>query len=357
MNKGGFDVVIGNPPYRELRTVTEYSIRGFSCIATGNLYSVVMERCIQLSRSEARVGQIVPVSSISTKAHKLLQDIVFGYSGYFSSYDDRPSRLFDGLQHVRLAIHLIRRATTPPPSCHVTEYHRWYSSERKTLFSLLSYQQIERHYLDGCLPKISRQVENSILHKVWGDRTPLQVWPNVGRYAVYYSRKIGNFLQALNFVPEVYDGKGNARNPTELKQLRFSSDVHAALVVCLLNSSLFRWFVNVFSDCRHLNKREIDGFRIDIGRALSDDGAGSFWLDISERLTAQLRDTAEHRTMNFKHDRLRVQCIIPKFSKSIIDEVDRALARHYGFTDEELDFVMNYDIKYRMGTLVGRHEP
>ena len=36
-------------------------------------------------------------------------------------------------------------------------------------------------------------------------------------------------------------------------------------------------------------------------------------------------------------------------SKPIIDEIDRVLARHYGFTDEELDFIINYDIKYRMG--------
>jgi hypothetical protein len=25
------------------------------------------------------------------------------------------------------------------------------------------------------------------------------------------------------------------------------------------------------------------------------------------------------------------------------------MARHYGFTDEELDFIINYDIKYRLG--------
>ena len=31
------------------------------------------------------------------------------------------------------------------------------------------------------------------------------------------------------------------------------------------------------------------------------------------------------------------------------DEIDRTLAQHYGFTDEELDFIINYDIKYRMG--------
>ena len=36
-------------------------------------------------------------------------------------------------------------------------------------------------------------------------------------------------------------------------------------------------------------------------------------------------------------------------SKPIIDEIDRVLAEHYGFTDEELDFIINYDIKYRMG--------
>jgi hypothetical protein len=35
-------------------------------------------------------------------------------------------------------------------------------------------------------------------------------------------------------------------------------------------------------------------------------------------------------------------------SKPVIDEIDRGLAEHYGFTDEELDFI-NYDIKYHMG--------
>ena len=39
----------------------------------------------------------------------------------------------------------------------------------------------------------------------------------------------------------------------------------------------------------------------------------------------------------------------PAKSKQIIDEIDKVLARHYGFTEEELDFIINYDIKYRMG--------
>lgn len=36
-------------------------------------------------------------------------------------------------------------------------------------------------------------------------------------------------------------------------------------------------------------------------------------------------------------------------SKLIMNEIDKVLAKHYGFTEEELDFIINYDIKYRMG--------
>ena len=36
-------------------------------------------------------------------------------------------------------------------------------------------------------------------------------------------------------------------------------------------------------------------------------------------------------------------------AKSIIDALDSALAEGFGFTDEELDFTVNYDVKYRMG--------
>ena len=32
-----------------------------------------------------------------------------------------------------------------------------------------------------------------------------------------------------------------------------------------------------------------------------------------------------------------------------LDHTNRALENHYGFTDEELDFIINCDLKYRMG--------
>ena len=49
------------------------------------------------------------------------------------------------------------------------------------------------------------------------------------------------------------------------------------------------------------------------------------------------------------HGKVEYDDICMKDSKTIIDEIDRVLVDHYGFTDEELDFIINYHIKYRMG--------
>ena len=43
------------------------------------------------------------------------------------------------------------------------------------------------------------------------------------------------------------------------------------------------------------------------------------------------------------------QSFIINKSKPIIDQIDTILSQHYDFTQEELDFIINYDIKYRMG--------
>jgi hypothetical protein len=54
--------------------------------------------------------------------------------------------------------------------------------------------------------------------------------------------------------------------------------------------------------------------------------------------------------MNFKkYGLLKTQVFNPRLSKIYVDEIDKILAQHYGFTEEELDFIINYDIKYRMG--------
>ncbi len=67
--------------------------------------------------------------------------------------------------------------------------------------------------------------------------------------------------------------------------------------------------------------------------------------NIDERLLPALQETIRSKTRG----EVSSQLYVGSRSKPIIDEIDRALAKHYGFTDEELDFIINYDIKYRMG--------
>ena len=60
--------------------------------------------------------------------------------------------------------------------------------------------------------------------------------------------------------------------------------------------------------------------------------------------------SAERKIINTKEShKIEYDEMDASKSKPNIDEIDRVLAKHYGFTDEEQDFIINYDIKYRMG--------
>ncbi len=155
-------------------------------------------------------------------------------------------------------------------------------------------------------------------------------------------------MQFLKFMPQVIDGAGNLREPSEFKSVFVSSEAEAKAFSAAFNSNLFYWYLTVFSDCRHVNQREVSAFPAGWIGDPSNSHIESL-AKISDVLMKDLELNSEERTMKFKHDTLKVQCIIPKKSKSIIDEIDAVLAKHYGFTDEELDYIINYDIKYRMG--------
>ena len=73
-------------------------------------------------------------------------------------------------------------------------------------------------------------------------------------------------------------------------------------------------------------------------------------INISDSLNKDIQSNSFISIRNYKNVG-PVECyqVNMKLSKPIIDEIDKVLAKHYGFTDEELDFIINYDIKYRMG--------
>jgi hypothetical protein len=132
--------------------------------------------------------------------------------------------------------------------------------------------------------------------------------------------------------------------PPHGRTVCFESEKSAAFAVSLANSSLFYWFYSVFSDCEHINDGLIRGFHI------PEDWGRTDWARLSRRLSASIQATSVRKTIATRQGHnIEYAEITALNSKSIIDEIDRALAKHYGFTDEELDFIINYDIKYRMG--------
>ena len=62
LKNGGFDVIVGNPPYVEYSKVKgDYAIKGYQTESCGNLYALVWERCLSIARPVGNVGMIVPV--------------------------------------------------------------------------------------------------------------------------------------------------------------------------------------------------------------------------------------------------------------------------------------------------------
>ena len=71
---------------------------------------------------------------------------------------------------------------------------------------------------------------------------------------------------------------------------------------------------------------------------------------MNEQLMNELHDGSETTTITTKDgNTIAYEEFFAWKSKEIIDEIDHRLAKLYGFSDEELDFIVNYDIKYRLG--------
>ncbi|MDB3862866.1 N-6 DNA methylase [Flavobacteriaceae bacterium] len=60
--KGGFDVIIGNPPYVQLKEFSEYYIHKYNTTSSGDLYALFYEKSIHLLVNNGLLGFITPSS-------------------------------------------------------------------------------------------------------------------------------------------------------------------------------------------------------------------------------------------------------------------------------------------------------
>ena len=348
MNNDGFDVIIGNPPYIESeRVIHFYQAANFKTSNTGNLYALIMERCAHLLVPGGRFGMIVPASATSTDGYLPLQQILLEQSSlYISSFSDQRGKLFD-IPHPRLCIITYQK----PPGCKSvfsTSYLKPGRELRESLFQRLKFIEVTQQVRTGLIPRYGSPIEQRLHAKLHSQSQHLGHYIcKTGTHTLFFTRKLSWFVQVTPFIPQIIDEQSNIRNPSELKILRFSSPEHANIAFVALNSSLFYWFLTTGSDCRNLNMREVLGLPLNI-----DDIPLMFRKDLRKlagQLAEELQVHSEMRGMRFKDSStLTIQCMFPGKSKHIIDEIDNVLAQHYGFSDEELDFIINYDDKYRM---------
>ena len=196
LNSGGFDAVIGNPPYFELKELKDYRLQSYQCLDAGNIYAVVLERCAALGSKAGRQGFIVPVSSVSTDRYSPLQKLLARRSDHFSSFDDRPSRLFDGLEHIRLTIHLL---SGHQPSLYSSRYNKWAAVSRETLFQTLVLESSQPALIDGTFPKISSPLEHGIIGKLKRQSSIGRQISKTGRQRIFYSRKVRLLSASFGF--------------------------------------------------------------------------------------------------------------------------------------------------------------
>jgi len=264
-----------------------------------------------------------------------------------STFDDRPSKLFDGMHHARIALLLAQRGQTEGDAAlYVTQYNKWYKDERDIIFETLTYTTVPRHLSLPYFPKVRSRVEWSILDNLYSKKTLLGSLesPGVTDFRVYYKiTGVGHWFTITARPPKFFRG-GTESSSTRENSIHFKDDRTRDLAFVLLNSTLFYWFYQVRTNCRDFNPSDYRTFPVAASLPDAD------FSDLAERLQNTLDESIA--LINVKHSQtgtIKLEQFKPRAAKPIIDEIDRALAQHYGFTAEELDFIINYDIKYRMG--------
>jgi hypothetical protein len=350
MSRGGFDVIVGNPPYVELSAVSQYRTRNFVTEVCGNLYALCTERSLGLQHEHSRFGFIVQQPITSTGRMASCRNIIVKKSEHVwcSTYDDRPSKLFDGMHHARLAIILTDRAFSDSSTAalFVTPYNKWFKDERPTVFDRLKFVQVPHGILSGIFPKISTQTELGIIKKLNACGATLHAWiskGDVGNNLFYKITGVGSWFTITPRAPKFFRN-GKESSSTREHKMFFPSQKLQETALCVLNSTLFYWFYQVRTNCRDFNPSDYKKFPVP--KSLTEANLSSQARQLKKQLneSADIISASHSITGAIKYEQFR-----PRMAKPTIDEVDRLLALHYGLNDEELDLIINYDVKYRLG--------
>ena len=343
MSAGGFDVIIGNPPYLEFKQV-DYSIKGFETQETSAIHAVCIERSSDLLCITGCMSMIVPLALVSTQRMKTVQSILEVNSAtWYANFSWRPGKLFDTVNRA-LTIFVSKRCEDSS-SAFSTSYQKWNSDARNNLISTMIYCEVPLSRTSFWVPKLGQVLEKSILNKILSSTNYLRDITTQSENSIYYRTTGGLYWKVFTDFPPSFRCNGKIGHSSRETTFGVAKPLQTKTAIAVLSSDLFWWWYTITSNLRDLNPSDIYLFPIKDGVIVDKELArlgSAYIIDLkknSTMLVRQQKQTGKTETQSFKIQK----------SKNIIDQIDKVLAEHYGFTDEELDFIINYDIKYRMG--------
>lgn len=322
-----FDCIIGNPPYVEYgRFENKEQLQN----AYGNIYADVIKNSLNSLKPGGVLGFVIPLSYISTSRMSGIRNYVVENTDtqFIWSFGDRPDCLFTGV-HQKLNI-LIAGKGKQRHRLYTSNYKHWYKEERRVLFNRCEMME-NRHRTDRFIPKIGNPTEENIYRKVSTLTTEnlLETQTADGK-PLYLNMRACFWIKAFSFNPGSH----------EYKQLIYPPQ-QAAFVNCVLNSGLFWLYWTIVSDCWHITKKELKGFRIPTLTAEQY----RLFEPLSQSLEKKLESTKKYiGTKQTEYEYKHKEC------KAEIDAIDRLLASVYELSDEELSYIRNFALKYRMGS-------
>lgn len=348
---GGFDVIIGNPPYvvytkkdkKSGKAISDsYSVNGYKSLESNNLYCFVIERSLNIINNNNRIGMIVPLSFTAAKNMECVRSLLLKKNSlYVSSYEIRPGKLFDGGKGADQRLNIFIAHNSKLPMVKTTEVLRWHSEHRDYLFKMVSYTS---SFSKERILRFSNPIENKILQKYNTNQAIANLFcSSTNKHAVHY-RSAG----LRYWIIFVNNGFGTESASNKVKYVE--NDLQAKHLMACLNSNLYWWYYATNFDMFNQTDSNVSEFKYSYNPYL---GLEKMAEELEKDLDLNKQSSIITKQDGNVNESFAYQ---KKLSKPIIDEIDKVLAKHYGFTEEELDFIINYDIKYRMGDNLNEEE-
>jgi hypothetical protein len=367
--KGGFDVIIGNPPYTEIPKelnrgyLSHYKTALPKWSRDENLYTLVIERSLRLNSKSGVFGMIVPLSiTFSTKTpfmalRKHIRSI--NAKWWWSHFDRIPSSLFGNNVRTRCTI-LLKGSVEKPKTApnFTTSLQRWESSFRDHLLETLQYSPLDIDYSRN-FPKVNSVIQARTLTKLLALNRPLDadlttslafsklkdIAPEFPQPAVYVGGTAYNWFPAWREIPETTTETGDPSLPARTAGFLFSNVKEADVVFALLCSSLGYWWWAVASDGFNLKKWLITTFPVSLSH-FSEQGLTEL-AEIGKSLRISLR-----KQYVYKDNKGRIGNFYLPGCKEITEKIDKCLSNH--LPDISTDFfedIRNFNNSFSRATL------